>query len=100
MSETMKDFVKGRYSKAALDVLGDRSGIGCGPAADAQGGGCCGPTDLGGGGSDPITRDLYDAVSTAELPPSAVLASLGCGNPTALAELHEGETVLDRKSVV
>ena len=41
------------------------------------------------------TRDLYDAVSTSEVPAAAVLASLGCGNPTALAELREGEVVLD-----
>lgn len=83
MSETMKDVVKDRYSKAALDVLDDRRG------------GCCEPTDIGAGGGDAITRDLYDAVSTADLPSSAVLASLGCGNPTALAELNEGATVLD-----
>jgi SAM-dependent methyltransferase len=44
---------------------------------------------------DPITRDLYDAVTTSDLPERAVLASLGCGNPTALAELAEGEVVLD-----
>ena len=60
-------------------------GVGwCGPWA------CC-----GGGEADPITRDLYDAVTTAELPESAVLASLGCGNPTALTELRAGEVVLD-----
>ena len=44
---------------------------------------------------DPITSDLYDEAQTAGLPMDAVLASLGCGNPTALAELHAGETVLD-----
>ncbi|HEY0510922.1 MAG TPA: arsenite methyltransferase [Thermoanaerobaculia bacterium] len=46
-------------------------------------------------GKDPITADLYEAQETAGLPAEAVLASLGCGNPTALAELKEGETVLD-----
>ena len=55
---------------------------------------CC-----GGGGelscSDPITRDLYDSTQIAGLPEKAVAASLGCGNPTALAELQAGETVLD-----
>jgi SAM-dependent methyltransferase len=48
-----------------------------------------------GTGSDPITRDLYEQGETEGLPSAALLASLGCGNPTALAELHEGETVLD-----
>src|SRR6202012_2802223 len=47
--------------------------------------GCC----------DPITSNLYDASQTSELPEAAVLASLGCGNPTALAQLNPGETVLD-----
>jgi SAM-dependent methyltransferase len=60
-------------------------------------GSCCGTgssccSDASG---DPITRDLYDSVTTAGLPEAAVLASLGCGNPTALAELKEGEVVLD-----
>jgi N-acetylglutamate synthase-like GNAT family acetyltransferase/SAM-dependent methyltransferase len=56
---------------------------------------CCGAGDCGCSSTDPITSDLYDALQTAELPSAAVLASLGCGNPTALAELHEGEVVLD-----
>src|SRR5690606_24499864 len=47
------------------------------------------------GTTDPITRDLYDAVTTATLPEAAVLASLGCGNPTLLANLNAGEVVLD-----
>src|SRR5690606_10604343 len=55
---------------------------------------CCG-TGGSCGSTDPITRDLYDAVATSMLPEAAVLASLGCGNPTALAELKEGEVVLD-----
>src|SRR5213078_4502750 len=53
----------------------------------------CGGT--GSCGCDPISSKLYDATETAVLPEGAVLASLGCGNPTALAELHEGEVVLD-----
>ncbi|MEQ1731794.1 MAG: arsenite methyltransferase, partial [Vicinamibacterales bacterium] len=56
-------------------------------------GGCCGPTSCGS--SDPITSNLYDAAQTSELPQEAVLASLGCGNPTALAELEPGQVVLD-----
>jgi SAM-dependent methyltransferase len=56
--------------------------------------GCCGGS-CGAGGTDPITSNLYSAEETASLPANAVLASLGCGNPTALAELHAGEVVLD-----
>jgi len=56
-------------------------------------GGCCGPTSCGG--SDPITSNLYDAAQTSGLPQAAVLASLGCGNPTALAQLEPGQIVLD-----
>lgn len=54
---------------------------------------CCGPTPLSG--CDPITRDLYSETEATGLPEGAVRASLGCGNPTALAELNAGETVLD-----
>jgi arsenite methyltransferase len=54
--------------------------------------GCCGPTSEVW---DPITANLYEEGQTAGIPAEALLASLGCGNPTALAELHEGETVLD-----
>jgi len=75
------EIVKEKYGQAALRVsTGGSSCCGAAPAAD-----CC----------DPITADLYDARQTAELPPEAVRASLGCGNPTALAELKPGETVLD-----
>jgi arsenite methyltransferase len=77
----IKEIVKEKYGQAAL-----RAGAGgsscCGAAAAVD---CC----------DPITSNLYDASQTAELPPEAVKASLGCGNPTALAELKPGETVLD-----
>jgi ubiquinone/menaquinone biosynthesis C-methylase UbiE len=55
----------------------------------------CGCGTSGCGGRDPITSNLYDASQTATLPAEAVLASLGCGNPTALAELKAGEVVLD-----
>ena len=55
--------------------------------------GCCGPSSCGC--SDPITSDLYSEAQTSGLPTEAVLASLGCGNPTALAELKPGEVVLD-----
>ena len=83
MSENVRDMVRERYGRAALQV-----------ATTGEKGSCCG-TGGSCGTTDPITRDLYDAVTTSTLPEAAVLASLGCGNPTALAELHEGETVLD-----
>ena len=83
MSGDVREFVKERYGRAALRVIkGQEKATCCG-----TGGGC--------GSTDPITRDLYDAATTAALPEAAVLASLGCGNPTALAELKEGEVVLD-----
>ncbi|MBS1819153.1 MAG: arsenite methyltransferase [Acidobacteria bacterium] len=78
----VKDVVKEKYGQAALRVRsGGSSCCGAAPAAD----GCC----------DPITSNLYDAGQTGLLPEEAVLASLGCGNPTALAALNQGETVLD-----
>src|ERR1700733_8762469 len=78
----LKEVVKEKYGQAALRVsTGGSSCCGAGAALD----GCC----------DPITSDLYNAAQTGELPQEAVLASLGCGNPTALAQLTAGETVLD-----
>jgi arsenite methyltransferase len=56
---------------------------------------CCGDGCCGGQSSDPISADLYDPQQVADLPGDAVLASLGCGNPTALAELNPGDVVLD-----
>jgi arsenite methyltransferase len=67
-------------------------------AAGEADGGCCGSSGCCGSTTeswDPITSDLYEAGQTAGLPAEALLASLGCGNPTALAELREGEVVLD-----
>ena len=77
----VKEIVKEKYGQAALRVSTGGSSC-CGASAAVD---CC----------DPITSELYDANQTAELPPDAVKASLGCGNPTALAELKPGETVLD-----
>jgi SAM-dependent methyltransferase len=80
MGRDIKETVKEKYADAALKALdGGRSS--CGPS------GSC--------GCDPVTANLYDVEQTAGLPEGAVLASLGCGNPTALAELRAGETVLD-----
>jgi arsenite methyltransferase len=78
----VREIVKEKYGAAALRVQ--------------AGGGksCCGGAAFQGN-CDPITSNLYDALQAGELPETAMLASLGCGNPTALAELQLGETVLD-----
>jgi SAM-dependent methyltransferase len=80
----IKAQVTARYAEAARQARGGRASC-CGPA-------CCTTTATP---TDPISRDLYDAVEVGQLPDTAVLASLGCGNPTALAELRPGEVVLD-----
>jgi SAM-dependent methyltransferase len=86
-NSTLKATVKEKYGQAALRVKeGDTAAECCGSS------GCCGATTEAW---DPITSDLYDAKQKAGIPAEAVLASLGCGNPTALAELKHGETVLD-----
>jgi SAM-dependent methyltransferase len=83
MSETeTREKVRQAYAGAALRV------------AQGQSNSCCGGS-CGAGSDDPITGNLYSAEQTATLPETAVLASLGCGNPTALAQLNPGETVLD-----
>lgn len=84
MSEDVKAEVRRRYGQAAERAEVGAKGSCCGTSSG------CGP-DM----TDPITRDLYDEATAATLPEKAVLASLGCGNPTALAELSEGEVVLD-----
>ena len=78
----IKEVVKEKYGQAALRALTGGSSC-CGSAPSAEG--CC----------DPITSSLYDGSETGQVPKEAVLASLGCGNPTALARLAPGETVLD-----
>ncbi|HTS01379.1 MAG TPA: arsenite methyltransferase [Thermoanaerobaculia bacterium] len=83
MNDTpIKDIVKERYAAAAF-------------RAKSGGSACCGGASAIAGARDPITSNLYGADETLGLPSAAVSASLGCGNPSALAELHEGETVLD-----
>lgn len=77
----IKEVVKEKYGQAALRV---KSG----------GSSCCGATSATGC-ADPITSNLYDASEAGQIPQEALLASFGCGNPTALAELKPGETVLD-----
>lgn len=83
--------VKERYGAAARRVIEAKpGGTSCCSST------CCGSGDLlTPGASDPISANLYDRDQTAGLPEDAVVASLGCGNPTALAELHPGEVVLD-----
>jgi SAM-dependent methyltransferase len=82
--------VKEKYGAAALRVAGGEPGACCEPANGSSG--CCGATTESW---DPITADLYDSGQTSGIPAEALLASLGCGNPTALAQLNAGETVLD-----
>ena len=77
----IKSVVKEKYGEAARRAAQGQTSCGCG-----SGEGGCG---------DPITSNLYDAAQIGVLPIEAVVASLGCGNPTALAELKSGETVLD-----
>ncbi len=85
--QDVKSSVKEKYGQVALRVAeGDTDASCCGSS------GCCGATTESW---DPITSNLYDEGQTAGIPAEALLASLGCGNPTALAELNEGETVLD-----
>jgi SAM-dependent methyltransferase len=79
--EDIHEAVRRRYAGAALRVI------------EGARGGCCAGGALPG--ADPITRDLYAPGETAALPAEAVQASLGCGNPTALADLRPGEVVLD-----
>ena len=80
--QNIKDVVKEKYGKAALRVT------------SSSGSSCCGSASTRGE-DDPITSKLYALAETADLPPEAVMASLGCGNPTALAQLAPGEVVLD-----
>ena len=83
MEENIQEIVKEKYGQAALNVKEGRAS-------------CCGSASSASGISrDPVTSSLYTPGETSGLPENAVLASLGCGNPTALAELRPGEVVLD-----
>ncbi len=83
-TSAVRERVRARYSAAALQVTHADPALGC-----------CAPSEAFDGGSDVFGAALYALGDRAELPDTAKLASLGCGNPTAVAELHEGETVLD-----
>ncbi len=78
----IRDTVREKYAASATKVM-QEVGSGCGP-------GCCRPSS-----TDPVTSNLYADEEVADLPAAAVAVSLGCGNPTALAKLNPGETVLD-----
>jgi len=82
VNTNIKEVVKEKYGQAALRVT-------------SGGSSCCGAAPASGLSCDPITSNLYDASQARQIPEEAMLASLGCGNPTALAQLHPGETVLD-----
>lgn len=81
-AENIKEVVKQKYGEAALRVQAGSTS-------------CCGRDPAVGGGCDPITSNLYSTQQSREVPEQAMQASLGCGNPTALAQLNPGETVLD-----
>jgi arsenite methyltransferase len=94
-AESVHESVRRRYAAAALEVASKNqasccagAGASCsGASAESGGDGCCGDATIG--------PALYSALEREQLPDAAVLASLGCGNPIAVAELHEGERVLD-----
>ena len=85
-ADELREEVRRRYAESARAVTEASEGCGCGS------GSCCAELETVEAG---FGEALYDAEQRGELPESAVLASLGCGNPTAVADLHEGETVLD-----
>jgi arsenite methyltransferase len=82
-SQDIREVIKEKYGEAALRVK-------------TGGSFCCGANPAAGSGcADPITSNIYDAAQTGQIPADALLSSLGCGNPTALAKLNQGEVVLD-----
>jgi arsenite methyltransferase len=85
--DTIKEVVQQKYGEAARQARnGLKAGSGCGTSA------CC--------DTDPITSNLYDEQQAGAIPAEAMLASLGCGNPTVLAELRPGDVLLDLGSVL
>jgi arsenite methyltransferase len=93
-SDALREQVRARYAAAATKVTAGAGDCGCGQPADCGcDSGCCGGPAAA---EEPgFGAELYAALDRDQLPGTALLASLGCGNPTAVAELHEGETVLD-----
>ncbi|HWD38813.1 MAG TPA: arsenite methyltransferase [Fimbriimonas sp.] len=98
--EDVREVVRQKYGEAALRVLQEKGSACCGGAATTASSCCGAETEEAEGGCctnvvDPITSNLYSDLEASEIPEAALLASLGCGNPTALAQLNPGETVLD-----
>lgn len=94
--DDVRELVRQKYGEAALRVMAGDAGACCGSGGEV----CCGsePKEEGcctNSAEDPITSNLYSETEAAQIPEAAILASLGCGNPTALAQLTEGEIVLD-----
>jgi arsenite methyltransferase len=92
-SDALRDQVRARYAAAAIKVTSGQGGCGCGQPADCGcDSDCCGAATAEEPG---FGAELYAELDRDQLPDTALLASLGCGNPTAVAELRPGETVLD-----
>src|SRR5215216_6390430 len=93
-TDALREQVRARYAAAATQVTTGKGGCGCGEPADCGcDESCCGTAATA---EEPgFGAELYATLDRDQLPDTALLASLGCGNPTAVAELHEGETVLD-----
>jgi len=99
--EDVRELVRQKYGEAALRVMNNQGGSCCGGSTETASA-CCGTetqaTTEGaccGNAEDPITSNLYSDLEASQIPEAALLASLGCGNPTALAQLNPGEVVLD-----
>jgi arsenite methyltransferase len=88
-ADELREEVRRRYAESARAVTDGSSSCGCGS------GGCCDDSEARASGSETFGEGLYDAEQRDQVPEAAALASLGCGNPTAVADLREGETVLD-----
>ena len=88
-AEELREEVRRRYAESARAVSEGSGGCGCGS------GGCCDDSQADAAGSEKFGEALYDAEQRGALPEAAALASLGCGNPTAVADLRQGEIVLD-----
>jgi arsenite methyltransferase len=88
-AKELREEVRSRYAESALAVTDGSTGCGCGS------GGCCDDSSATAVSSEKFGEVLYDAEQRSELPEAATLASLGCGNPTLVAELRKGEVVLD-----
>jgi arsenite methyltransferase len=91
--DSLKPTVQEKYGQAALSVRAGSTAT-CSTSAGASSG-CCGVSSAAAACCDPITANLYDSAQAQQIPEAALKASLGCGNPTALAQLNPGEVVLD-----